>query len=129
MNEIRILIPEDELDWDVLVGANNLHKCEYGPIMRLLTRPITPEDIRSCLRMPDEWTDEEYAEHRSKCFSGNYPSAAFYAIDIALRLSPKPDPWEKMDEAIRCLHMEADRNVMAEVQKIWTALKKAEGKE
>jgi len=132
MSEKRILIPWEEID-DQTKRDMGYVRCDaypegklatYEMIERRCTRPITPDDIRSCLRMPDEWTGEDWEDFDSSPGGDRSVQKLTKAIDIALRPAPEPDPWKEMDKAIRQRSGWGDK----ELPMVWDALKKAEGK-
>ena len=109
---IRILIPWDDIPdktkldmglttFDLTAKARMF---AYDLTERNCTRPITPEDIRSCLRMPDEWTEDNKHEYEESFYKKDAYNVwqvnesldvAKKAIDIALRPAPthKPCPF------------------------------------
>ena len=107
---MRVIIPWEEID-DQTKRDMGYVRCDaypegklatYEMIERRCTRPITPEDIRSCLRMPEEWTYDEEKEMARYIELWTTPalfprSIAGKAIDIATRPAPEPDPWEEGD--------------------------------
>ena len=126
MSEKRILIPKSELDWDMLLRRNNIVEGEYEGIEEALTRPITPEDIRSCFRRANQWTDKENAELSDVIIHYGANLVADKVLDIALRPAPEPDPWDALGQAISAVlmnyseHMGADELALA---KAWNRLK------
>ena len=74
------------------------------------TRPITIDDVREMIRMPEEWTETQRKEYEGTLYEkdgynvwqvGDPEDAARKAIDIALRPAPEPDPWEEMDKLLK----------------------------
>lgn len=131
MNDIRILIPWHELSEDAIETINGrASKADaynaHLVIQTWATRPITPEDIRSCLRMPREWTDAE----RDKLVqwvctpAKSEHEVANLVIEIATRHAPKLDPWEEMDRFVK----DTDGWGDTRLSMIWEELKKTEGK-
>jgi len=101
MSEKRILIPLKELK------PGNIRLCRmaddkemYNAIENYLTRSITPDDIRSCFRRANQWTDKENAELSDVIIHYGANLVADKVLDIALRPAPEPDPWELMDKMI-----------------------------
>ena len=93
MSEKRILIPREDI-W------TNPDEDEYSRVLNNYTRPITPEDIRSCFRRANQWTDKEKAELSDVIIHYGANLVADKVLDIALRPAPEPDPWELMDKMI-----------------------------
>ena len=108
---MRVIIPWEEID-DQTKRDMGYVRCDaypegklatYEMIERRCTRPITPDDIRSCLRMPDEWTGKENQSFMA-VVNDNLRGAEAVAIkflDIATRPAPEPDPWEEMDKLLK----------------------------
>ena len=96
MSEIRAILSWDEIR--TIGTTNSWHKTEYTAAIKDFTRPVTPDDVRGMIRMPEEWTG---AEHRSVfCESGefhNYRKVAQLTLDIATRPAPEKEhkrcPW------------------------------------
>ena len=99
------------------------------------TRPITIDDVREMIRMPEEWTETQRKEYEGTLYEkdgynvwqvGDPEDAARKAIDIALRPAPEPDPWDALGQAISAVlmnyseHMGADELALA---KAWNRLK------
>ena len=91
MSEIRAILSWDEIR--TIGTTNSWHKTEYTAAIKDFTRPITPDDVREMIRMPDEWAGKENQSFM-EVVTDNLCGAEDIAIkflDIALRPVPEPD--------------------------------------
>ena len=117
---MNVLIPWEELE--PKERANWYTENYYEKQHKDCTRPLTADDVRGMIRMPNEWTEEEYEEHRRLCYVGNNNSAAIKVIELATRAAPEPDPWEEMDSILSKSYRHQDA-----LQAAWDRLKATRG--
>ena len=101
------------------------------------TRPITIDDVREMIRMPEEWTETQRKEYEGTLYEkdgynvwqvGDPEDAARKAIDIALRPAPEPDPWYVLEQAISAVLMNCSEHLGGDelaLAKAWNRFKAA----
>ena len=144
---MRVIIPWEEID-DQTKQDMGYVRCDaypegklatYEMIERRCTRPITPDDVRGMIRMPDEWTEKEREGFFKKCnrftsgnarFWANTNALAATAINIATRPAPEPDPWDALDQSISAVLMNCSEYMGTDelaLAKAWNRLKATRG--